>query len=226
MGCAKGRVWSAVFVGLGRAVTAFILVASCYCSHAAFMSYSSETLWQAAAAPTALEDFESYAVGAQISTLVGLGIDFDVLEGGGYPAIYQHGSDVTGYGRKQLGNFPNGTNSINRWDDIVLRPSAGYDLYALGFFNGDGQYDTFRAYAYDASDQLLGSIGAYTGNFAGFTSDVPVAYVSFDGNTGDGWNHLDGLQTGVALSGDVPEPGSFILLSIGCAVLCLRRWGR
>jgi len=181
-----------------------------------FISYSDEATWQAAAGATVLENFEAYAAGVQIPSLPALGIDFDTLDGGGFPVTYSFGG--TPHGPMQLANFPNGINAINRWDDIVLNVLPGYQITALGFWNGDGQSDTLVATAYDASDNVLGSIGAFKDTFAGFTSSVAIARVVFDGNTGDGWNHLDGLQTNATL---VPEPSTALLLGLGLALTAL-----
>ena len=84
----------------------------------------------------------------------------------------------------------------------------------MGFWNGDGQQDTLVAFAYDGSGALLGTAGAFSGGFAGFVSDVPIGWVRFDGNTGDGWNHLDGLQVN-----SVPEPATLSLTLLGVAIL-------
>jgi len=173
---------------------------------------SAEALWRDAAGPTALEDFESYAEGTQISSLSSVNLVFDELDGGGHSQAYRFGG--TPHGPMQLGNFPNGINEINRWDDIVARPSSGFVLRSLGFWNGDGQRDTFFAFAYDGSGALIGSVGAFSGAFAGFVSDTPIASVRFEGDTGDGWNHLDGLQVNA-----VPEPSSALLLAMGVTLL-------
>jgi hypothetical protein len=175
---------------------------------------ATEAAWQAAAGPGGLESFESYADGVQISALPGLGIAFDTLSGGGHPQAFRHGGG-TPYGAMHLGNFPQGINDINRWDDIVLRPQAGLSLFALGYWNGDGQQDTLVARAYAADGSLLGQVGAYTGTFAGFVSDRAVARVVFGGRTGDGWNHLDALQTATA----VPELPTAWLVALGAAGL-------
>ncbi|MCC6642047.1 MAG: hypothetical protein IT386_12880 [Deltaproteobacteria bacterium] len=196
-----------------------MLIACCTISAPASATFTAfngalpeEALWQAAAAPTALEDFESYSGGTQISSLSSLNLTFDELAGGGHPQAY--GFSGTPYGPMQLGNFPNGVNETNRWNDIVARPAPGSVLQAMGFWNGDGQADTLFAFAYDASGALLGSVGALQGTFAGFVSDTPVAWVTFDGNTGDGWNHLDGLQVGA-----IPEPATALLVLCGLGTL-------
>ena len=214
-----------------RAAVARCLLSSVFClapsgALAAFVTFNggvgAETTWQTAAAPTLLEDFESYANGTQIQSLPSLHLAFDELAGGGYPQAYPFGG--TPHGPMQLGNFPNGINAINRYDDTIARPTAGFTLQALAFWNGDGQNDTLVAFAYDSAGQLLGSVGALKGTFAGFTSDVPVAWVRFEGDTGDGWNHLDGLQVGVRANA-IPEPGSHLLMTIGALALAttLRR---
>lgn len=184
-----------------------------------------EAAWQTDAGTTILEDFESYAVGSQLSGLPSLGLGFDTLAGGGTPHIYNHHECcVTPYGTRHLGNFPNGINSINRWDDISMYVLDGFEITALGFWNGDGQADTLIASIYDASNNLLGTVGAFKGTFAGFISDVAISRIVFDGNTGDGWNHLDGLQTNVeSVVSAVPEPGTIALLSIGLLGLMMKR---
>ena len=140
-----------------------------------------------AAGPTALEDFESFTEGTQIPSLPKLHLAFDELAGGGFPQAYLFGG--TPYGPMQLGNFPNGINAINRFDDIIARPIDNFPFHALGFWNGDGQADTYFVFAYGADGRLLGSVGAFKDTFAGFVSDERVSYVRFDGHTGDGWNH-------------------------------------
>ena len=93
------------------------------------------------------------------------------------------------------------------------------ELTALGFWNGDGQRDTLVASVYDAAGNLLGKVAAFKGTFAGFISDTAFARVVFDGNTGDGWNHLNGLQTaGQRVTGSVPEPVTAFLLLVGILI--------
>lgn len=118
-----------------------------------------------------------------------------------------------------LGNFPNGINAINRFNDTIARPTAGFNLHALGFWNGDGQADTLFVFAYGSAGELLGSVGAFKDTFAGFISDVPVAWVRFEGDTGDGWNHLDGLQVNA-----IPEPNALLLMLAGTLALATHRY--
>lgn len=186
-----------------------LAIITSHSASAAFVTYNGGTIeesnWQTAAGTTMLDDFEAYAIDTQITSLPELGIGFDTLAGGGFPNIYNHGGGIP-YGSLHLANFPNGINEINRWDDIVLHVLPGFNITALGYWNGDGQSDTLVATAYDLFGNALGSVGAFKGTFAGFISDVSISYVVFDGKTGDGWNHLDGLQTNV-----VPIPAAFWL---------------
>jgi hypothetical protein len=192
---------------------------------------TTEAAWRLAAGTTALETFESYATNSQLSELPALGIGFDTLSGGGAPNIYNHWDCCrTPYGSKQLANFPNGIGGPNQWSDIALNVLSGYEITALGFWNGDGQNATLTASIYDVSGNFIGSVGAFSGTFAGFVSDLAISRVVFGGNTGDGWNHLDGLQTNQVLaapaSSNVPEPSSIILLSLALAGLGATRRNR
>lgn len=176
---------------------------------------AAETSWQASVGATVLENFESFTEGTQIQSLPALHLTFDELAGGGYSQTYRFNS--TPHGPMQLGNFPNGINAINQWNDIFARPTAGFTLHSMGFWNGDGQSATLFAVAYDSSGNLLGSAGALNGTFAGFVSDTPVAWVKFEGDTGDGWNHLDGLQVNAVAA--IPEPETYAMLLAGLGLL-------
>lgn len=207
-----------VFALTGIACLAVLLAApSAFGDTVTFNAFGNETTWRNAAGNTIIDTFESYTpYGVQIPELPALGIRFEELDGGGYPRIYNHAGSP--YGLQSLANFPNGINETNRWDDVVITVLPGRTITAMGYWNTDGQFDTLVATAYDADGQVLGSIGAYTGQFAGFVSNVPVARVVLDGNSGDGWNSFDGLQT------NVPEPATLGLLAMGG--VSLLRWRR
>lgn len=106
---------------------------------------------------------------------------------------------------------------------MVLFTLPGQQITAVGFYNGGGQADTLVATAYDSANNILGSAGAFKGNFAGMVSSTPIASVVFGGLTGDGWNHFDGLQTNAIPVTAVPVPATFWLFSSGLAFLMLRR---
>jgi hypothetical protein len=174
-----------------------------------------ESQWRAAAGSTVIETFEGFAEEAQILSLPSLGVAFEELKGGGFPAIYQHfEANVTPHGDKHLGNFPNGINAVNRYDDLSMRVASGKIITGVGYWNGDGQQDTMIAEIFDLSGNLVGSVGAFKGTFVGFIADEPVGRVVFRGATGDGWNHIDGLQTN-----PIPEPTTAALLLIGIIFL-------
>lgn len=218
-------IWRKTFRRLLPALLTLLLATGTSSALASFVTFTGglfeEANWRAAVGNYALEDFESYTEGTQIASLPALGIKFDELAGGGFPQTYLFGG--TPYGPMHLGNFPNGINSINQWDDTVAHVLPGWTIYGFGFWNGDGQADTLVARAYDASGNLLGSVGAFKNTFAGFFSDVPVESLVFDGNTGDGWNHLDGLQTGFQNSA-IPEPRTIEILLAGLFALAYQRY--
>jgi len=217
-------IQSGAFASLSRGLLVLLLATSASSALASFVTFGGgvveEANWRTAVGNYALEDFELYPQGTQIMSLPALGIRFDELSGGGFPQAYLFGG--TPYGPMHLGNFPNGINSINQWDDTVVHVLPGWTIYGFGFWNGDGQADTLVARAYDASGNLLGSVGAFKDTFAGFFSDVPVESLVFDGNTGDGWNHLDGLQTGFQHSA-IPEPRTIVILLAGLFALAYQR---
>lgn len=224
---AFNRALLALFVSICASATAFTTAAS-----AAVVKYSSEASWQTALGgpgAVALENFEGYLAGTPISSLPGLGVAFDPLAGGGQPSTYLHPVDNTGYGRMHLANFTNNNpTAYPRNNDIVLTVASGYLITALGFWNGDGQSSIYRADIYDASNNVtpVDFVQALSPTFAGFISDTAITKVVFLGNSanGDGWNHLDGLQTNATV---VPLPAAawFLLSALGALGLMGRRSG-
>lgn len=187
---------------------------------ATFNVFSDESLWKAAAGSTATEDFESYDVGQQVEVLDSIGIVFDALPSGGFPAIYLHSEDTSPYGRKHIGNFPQGiVSGPDRFADIVLRPKLGTTLSAFGFYNGDGQASTTEATAYDLFGNVLGIVTAGKAQFGGFVSDTAIGSVVLDGGVGaDGWDHWDGLSTAGSVA-PIPLPASAWFTTLGLAAL-------
>lgn len=218
----------------------FLVLAAAICglaageARAAFTGYTGglteEGNWQTAAGTTVLENFDGFASGNQIQTLPALGVGFDAIDPGLglFPGIYLHTVANTPSAPLQLSNMPSGSPTPTyRYADIELFVLPGDTITALGFWNGDPQ-GVMTITVYDAANNVLGSVSAAINpntpfdtskrSFAGFVSDVPFARVHFEGSTGDGWNHIDNLQTNavhVALS----EPGSLAILGFGLAGL-------
>lgn len=213
----------------------FALITGTGSASAAFITYQggagAQTSWQTAAGAGTepLETFDGFTAGTMVPTLPGLGIGFEPIAAGLYPGVYQHGVDNTPSGPLQLSNMPSGTpNPAYQNADIVLYVLPGFELTAVGFWNGDPQA-AMTGSVYDASDTLLGTFAAaspgngtsLTVNFAGFTSDIAVHRIVIEGSVGDGYNHIDDLQTNAAriVTNGVPEPMTLSLLGAGLAGL-------
>ena len=178
------------------------------------------TAFQSAAGPTALETFDGFAGGTQISSLPGLGIGFGEIAPGLFPGVYVHGVDNTPSLPHQLSNMPTGFPQVaHQFADIVILATGVGNLNAFGYWNGD-QQGNMVATAFDADDNVLGSVSAaISGGFAGFVTDGSVARIVFDGNVGDGWNHVDDFETAFDLFTEVPSPGAALLFALGFAGL-------
>src|SRR6266446_7656542 len=221
------------------ASSSLALCLTCGSAAATFITYAggttAETSWRTAAGITTLENFDSYSAGNQIQTLPLLGVGFDPIDVGLslYPGIYSHYVADTPSLSLQLSNMPSGSPTATyRYADIELYVLSGYALTALGFWNGDPN-GPMTITVYDISNNVLGSVSAATNpdhvfdattlTFAGFVSDVAIARVHFEGNTGDGWNHIDDLQTNAIRSTEVPEPSSLAMFALGLAGVWLKR---
>ena len=111
--------------------------------------------------------------------------------------------------------------------DIELYVLDGYTITALGFWNGDPN-GAMVITVYDELDNVLGSVSAATNpdvpfgpstlTFAGFVSDTPFARIHLEGATGDGWNHIDDMQTNA-----LPEPAGMLGLGIGLLAALSRK---
>jgi hypothetical protein len=199
----------------------------------AFVTYSgglaAESDWQAAAGTTVLETFDSYAGGTQIQILTNLGVGFDpIYQGNQYPGIYIHPVANTPSQPHQLSNMPDGTpQGAFQNLDIELYVLSGYTITALGFWNGDPNGPMVIT-VYDEFDNVLGSVSAPTNpdvafgpstlTFVGFVSDIPFARIHFEGATGDGWNHIDDMQTNW-----LPEPTGALRLGIALLAALSRK---
>ena len=103
-------------------------------------------------------------------------------------------------GKQQWCNWAGGAGHAS---DHVLRPSDGYAITALGFWQADPDGDQ-PMHAYDFDGLFVGTIigprnihvndPESSVSFAGFITSVPIAYIEIPGALGDGWNHIDDLQ--------------------------------
>lgn len=176
--------------------------------------------FQTAAGPTALETFDGFAGGTQVSSLPGLGIDFGEIAPGLFPGIYVHGIDNTPSLPHQLSNMPTGFPQVaHQFADIVILATGAGDLNAFGYWNGDPQ-GNMVATAFDADDNILGSVSAaVSGGFAGFVTDGAVTRIVIGGNVGDGWNHVDDFETAFNLFTEIPAPASGAILIVSLVAL-------
>lgn len=165
-------------------------------------SSADEAAWRAAAGGAVpIETFEGYVgtpgidpTGDPVALLPDLGVTLETNVLGVFPGVYAD-ANFAHSGVNQLSNFGAGAPPFS---DFRLRPVPGKYLRAIGFWQCDPQGDqVVDAFAFNGF--RLGSITARAndgsgGNFAGFLSNHPVAYVRFRGNFGDGYNHIDDLQ--------------------------------
>lgn len=209
-------------------VLALFLLASCSTLQAGFTAFSgSYATAQAAFAAAAgednlgLETFESYANGQAVGTLAGQNAFFapEFADGTFAPLpVIVSNSPVTS--PRWVANFGSGRPAFSPW---VIRPEAGFSIYAFGQANSQG--DFVRIEAFDAQGNLVGSVDApaLSHAFAGFVSLVPVERVMVTplGNF-DGLNGMDNVQ--ISTTAPIPEASALSLLAVGaCALVVLMR---
>jgi hypothetical protein len=213
------------------AVLALAAVGASGVAHASFTTFegglAAQASWQTAVGGSfVFEGFESYTVGTRVSSLPALGLTFDNLADGMPPGIYQHSTNDTPSGTKQLSNFAGfccGSQFL--FGNVVAHVDPSVNLTAFGFWNGDPQ-GAAQLSVYDRGDNLIGTVTAavnsgaspnFSDSFAGFTSSVPVGRLVWNGNVGDGWNHYDDFQASLSLA--VPEPETYAMLVAGFGLL-------
>jgi hypothetical protein len=177
------------------------------------------TFEAAAGGPVAKYAFDDVAPGSVISALPGLHAHFapEDANGGFLPLpITAANSPVTG--PTWAINFGNGR---PMWSPWVIRPDAGHSIYAFGQVNSQG--DWVKIEAFDAADQLVGTVTATpTFNcFAGFISTTPIERIVITplGNF-DGANGMDDVQISVT---PIPGPGALALAGLGACMAGRRR---
>lgn len=174
---------------------------------------AAESAWRAAAGgPQVMETFEGYLNHQLIASIPSLHLNLEVNEPFGYPSTYFDSSQHR-TGPMNLGNF-NSATFAGQFADMVIHVDAGYVMTAFAFWNTDPQ-GNYVVSAYDSNGNLLGTVSAQTfwtfESFAGFVSSVPVATLVFDGNMGDGWNHIDDVQSRTYASGSAFVSGAIEL---------------
>lgn len=213
----------AIFISVLCALFLFPLSNSVYASFVTFQGgFSTESAWRAAVGSYSIETFEGFAAGSVVTTLPSIQLEIDPLVGSTQPDIYVHSVANTPPGAKQLPNFallPELTPFKNL--DIVARPTAGTNIFAFGFWNGDPQ-GHMVVRVFDELDNQIGTIAALinsgsasalSSSFAGFISSAPIGRLEFEGSTGGGFNHVDDFQ--VSFIAPVPVPAAFWLFGSG-----------
>lgn len=184
--------------------------------------FTDETLWRNAISNIFVqENFDSgFTNFQQISSLPGLGIQFDTLSDGTFPTAED--SNQVG-GLAHSGTFVLGNNNapgLPAEGPINIRPSAlGTAIHALGFWNV-GLDDRTTLTFFDANNQIIESITSPSvpNNlaFIGIVSATPAVRVEITAAEGNGWFTLDDLQVQTQVVGAAaPEPLSGVLLALG-----------
>lgn len=197
---------------------------------ATVVTYTSETAWRAAVGTYALENFDGFTGGAQVSTLPSLGLSLDKLGSYNvYPAIYDNtcGADIKS-APNMLMNFGYPC-SFTPVGDLVFRPLPGSNILAMAYWNTGGG-DRTRLEFFDANGTVMGSIIADGGlSFVGIVSTVAPAWMRISEYTGNTLFSIDDLQVAGQIAGrssGVPEPQTLALMLAGLMFAARGRKGR
>ncbi len=189
-------------------------------ANAAIVSFSNLGDWTTAVNSVStdirLEDFDDFVNGTEIGAAErGPGMTFRQFQG---TAIFPRVDNDSPFG--------------GGW--LVNRNNPGFDEFVNGFVIDfteptfavsltDNPNEAVQLQVYDSSDNLLGGISNGTGaNFLGVVSDEQqISYATvINLQPEDGIFAIDNLRIGV---GQVPEPSSILLLSLGCLGCVFRR---
>ncbi len=188
-------------------------------ARAQVVTYTDEDLWRLAAGTYALETFDGFTAGTQISTLSNLGVSLDALDGSGaFPAAYDNycgGSPRSGVNTLINFGYPC---SFTPKGDLVFRPLAGVTIYSLGYWNTGGD-DATQLQFFDVNDQLLGSMQITAYGFIGIVSTVAAYRVRISEIGGNTIFGIDDLQIGTTSVSAVPEPSTFALTLLAFGAL-------
>ena len=197
---------------------------------ASVTTYTDETAWRAAAGTYALENFDGFAAGAQVSALPSLGLSLDKLGAfDAYPAIYDNrcGADLKS-GVNMLINFGYPCD-LDLKGDLVFRPLSGSNILAMGYWNTGGG-DRTKLEFFDATDAVMGSIIADYGlRFVGLVSTVAPSWIRISEDGGNKIFSIDDLQVAGQIAGGssgVPEPQTLALMLAGLMFAARGRKGR
>lgn len=197
---------------------------------ASVVTYTDESAWREAAGTYALENFDGFTAGAQISTLPSLGLALDKLGAyNAYPAIYKNncgGSSKSGLNTLVNFGYPC---VIGTKGDLVFRQLPGSNILAMGYWNTGGDDSTKLAF-FDANNTAMGSITAAVGlRFVGLVSTEAPTLIRITAVAGNLVFSIDDLQVAGQIAGrssDVPAPQTFALMLAGLMLVARGRRGR
>jgi hypothetical protein len=209
---------------------------------ASVATYTNENEWRAAVGTYALENFDGFTAGAQVSSLPSLGLSLDKLGAyDAYPAIYDNrcGADLKS-GVNMLINFGYPC-QFTPVGDLVFRPLPGSEILAMAYWNTGGG-DRTRLEFFDANGAVMGSIIADGGlSFVGIVSTVAPSWMRINEYSGNTIFSIDDLQVAGQIAGrssdvrapqiaerisDVPEPQTLALMLAGLMLAARGRQGR
>lgn len=200
---------------IARTAASLALTLCALGAHAAVTTYTSSSSFLAATTTTNLATFNDVAVGGYGQTLSTNGINITSLVGGSA----QHDVYVD---QPSTNNFAvaNTTNVLdaNGDENFKFKLVSGSTFSAIGFDFYANQYGAPLFSFYDSSSVLMTSVSVAqtpsTLGFIGFTSTLPIAYIT---TTVDrGWQQNTGFDNlRIASTNAVPEPQAAWLLLAG-----------
>ena len=193
---------------------------------ASVVTYTDEGAWRTAAGSYALENFDGFTGGDQVSTLPLLGLSLDKLGAyDAYPAIYDNrcGADIKSAPNMLINfGYPCQFTPVG---DLVFRPLPGSEILAMAYWNTGGG-DRTRLEFFDTNGTVMGSIIADGGlSFVGLVSTVAPSWMRISEYSGNTIFSIDDLQVGGRVQA-IPEPQTLALLLGGLMLAGLMRAAR